>query len=615
MINRNANAIKSESNFDSESHEFTLDANSLGHLMEVLTKLYSNPGQAIVREYITNGIDANIEAGNDDPVILVPPNDMSPELKIIDSGIGMSKSDLINVYSKYGASTKRNTDTQAGMLGLGSKSALAYTHQFIVSSVKQGFRNTVMIHRNNNGGISMTFIQDSVPTDDHSGTTVTIPIKHSDIYRIREYCDWYVMLIGKVQYKRGAAEDKRFFITDKIALLPRKNYDFSSYFVMGNVPYLAGNYTSGTNYRYAYYADMGEFDFEPSREKVMENDKYRYIKQSAVAMLNSPEFMQKIEDHLNSIADMQDRIDEYIRLVKEYGITFTKPEIAGIKTSFGEKIIFLDISKSISYGSHRPETLRDPNTIAIENFNLMRFNKDHLSKIESYSGINGGFNKIVVNPTENAKSLIDPDKIFDWDEVKQIKLDKPKPIRSTKPKVADKNIIRRGSDKAQVYYYFLSEESVWGSMQHKYKSLDAVIYSIRKGDLKAFLREYPNALHVTEFNKVGQKHIAKLTATVTTEEAIFARYLKMSTLKALMSISSQILDKDLIKICERAKLIKDELAVHNYATDETSRDYYKSMLYKKYPIITIFNDTYYTVNNDMLKRVKDYINYDFERNN
>ena len=38
--------------------------------------------------------------------------------------------DIHSIYSQYGESTKRGTNAQNGMLGLGCKSALTYTNQF-----------------------------------------------------------------------------------------------------------------------------------------------------------------------------------------------------------------------------------------------------------------------------------------------------------------------------------------------------------------------------------------------------------------------------------------------------------------------------------------------------
>lgn len=163
---------------DVDQTQMTFDPKSSAFLMGLLTNLYSNPAMACVREYSTNAFDSNIAAGNSDPIVVTRPNTMSPVFMVKDQGLGMSLETITEIYSKYGASTKRDSDLFNGMLGLGCKSALSYTSQFTLVSVYDKCRITVLITRNAEGG-GMLQIIDQRPTEEKNGVEVQIPVSNS----------------------------------------------------------------------------------------------------------------------------------------------------------------------------------------------------------------------------------------------------------------------------------------------------------------------------------------------------------------------------------------------------------------------------------------------------
>src|SRR5690349_8174125 len=111
--------FKQSGSLPGESVKMSFDENSLGFLADVLINLYSDKEMAVIREYSTNARDSHIEAGVDRPIEVTTPSGLSFFLRIKDYGVGLSKEDIIKIYSKYGASTKRYTNKQGGMLGLG----------------------------------------------------------------------------------------------------------------------------------------------------------------------------------------------------------------------------------------------------------------------------------------------------------------------------------------------------------------------------------------------------------------------------------------------------------------------------------------------------------------
>ena len=108
-------------------------------VMKNLAKLYSDTSTAVIREYSTNAVDSHIMAGKADvPIEITLPDLYDPYFIVQDYGLGMSEEDLFETYTKFGNSTKRETNDVNGMYGFGSKSAVAYTNQFTNESVKDG---------------------------------------------------------------------------------------------------------------------------------------------------------------------------------------------------------------------------------------------------------------------------------------------------------------------------------------------------------------------------------------------------------------------------------------------------------------------------------------------
>ena len=52
------------------TYDIKLDASASQLIMDVLAKLYDNPVEAAIREYVSNAYDANVEAGSTEPVLV-----------------------------------------------------------------------------------------------------------------------------------------------------------------------------------------------------------------------------------------------------------------------------------------------------------------------------------------------------------------------------------------------------------------------------------------------------------------------------------------------------------------------------------------------------------------
>lgn len=249
----------------------SLDQSSLVHIMSVLTDLYSDPVKAIIREYSTNALDAHAMIGNDAPIEIHTPNQLSPFFKVRDFGPGMSVDFIENVYSQYGNSTKRETDTQVGMLGLGGKSGLTYTAQFQIVSIHNGVKIHVMVSKSEDGSGVMEIVDTSM-TDEPSGVEVIIPVRYTNEFtnKVRDFFKFWkpgsVLVDGVAPNFVGDAGNA-IWVTDSILALPEVG---DSYVVMGNVPYRAeGLADRYSKYRVVAFVPIGSVAFPPNREELM----------------------------------------------------------------------------------------------------------------------------------------------------------------------------------------------------------------------------------------------------------------------------------------------------------------------------------------------------------
>jgi len=123
---------------------FGIKNENLNVLFDILrNKMYSDKMLAIIREYSVNGLDAHIDSGiPNKPIRIHLPSTFEPSFSIRDFGEGLSESEVREIYCMYGSSTKRQSNEVTGQLGLGSKSAFAYTDSFVISSYNKGIKKT-----------------------------------------------------------------------------------------------------------------------------------------------------------------------------------------------------------------------------------------------------------------------------------------------------------------------------------------------------------------------------------------------------------------------------------------------------------------------------------------
>jgi hypothetical protein len=268
-------SIRQTGDLGGQKVKMVIDENALAHIMSVLTDLYSDPVGAVVREYSTNALDSHIEAGNTAPIEVFTPNALSPFFKVVDHGVGLSVDDITNMYCKYGASSKRETNEQVGMLGLGAKSALTLVPQFSLTSVKNGVKIFVSVSRAADGSGQMEIV-DTRATDEPNGVEISIPYTKSVDFatKCKDFFKFWepgtVLLDGRPPVPLTGRE-----VGDKFII----NGDLQSdYIVMGNVAYPVkdGLYNSGYYFQpmgIVARVAIGDINFTPSREALQYTSK------------------------------------------------------------------------------------------------------------------------------------------------------------------------------------------------------------------------------------------------------------------------------------------------------------------------------------------------------
>lgn len=168
-------------NASGDSVGMSLDLDSAQFLMQMLSKtLYSDGVGSPIRETVSNALDSHRKAGVDKPIVVSfkQGEGGNYEFSVEDFGIGLDHKDVWEIISKYGKSTKRESDEELGLFGLGFKSPLAYSSSFYFTVRKDGIERKYMMYEGEE--VNTIDLLHETETDKPDGTKVVIPVKYSD---------------------------------------------------------------------------------------------------------------------------------------------------------------------------------------------------------------------------------------------------------------------------------------------------------------------------------------------------------------------------------------------------------------------------------------------------
>lgn len=145
-VSKNITKVVKSNATNTEKFEFSI-GNHAKTINIIRSKIYSNPIQTLVQEYISNARDACREGGKkDNQLVITAPNEEALTFKVRDAGPGMSMERIRDVFVKYANSSKDKDNKQTGGFGLGAKSAWSYTDNFTVVNYYGGKMQTYVAY-------------------------------------------------------------------------------------------------------------------------------------------------------------------------------------------------------------------------------------------------------------------------------------------------------------------------------------------------------------------------------------------------------------------------------------------------------------------------------------
>jgi hypothetical protein len=155
--------------------------------------VYQDKLKAWNGEITANMLDEYNMSDTKKPFEITFPTQLSPVMVFKDYGRGLSKEDVFDLYTTYGASTKDTVNSVDGQdiiggFGIGSKSPFAYTDSFIVESRQNGVLRTyvAMLDDARMPTIVQTSSKQGEKTAEPNGLTVKVAVQQKDIRQCAE---------------------------------------------------------------------------------------------------------------------------------------------------------------------------------------------------------------------------------------------------------------------------------------------------------------------------------------------------------------------------------------------------------------------------------------------
>lgn len=569
--------------------EMSFDQNSLAHLMSVLTDLYSDPESAVIREYSTNAWDSHVLAGITRPIEVSLPSALSPYFKVKDYGVGLSVTEVTELYSKYGASTKRDSNDFNGTLGLGGKSALTYTQQFTLIAVKNGVKTTVSVSRNEHN-IGVMEVVDTSATTEPNGVEIIIPSRNYDSMRRRAEHFFRFWKPGTVLIDGAEpVEVKGHWVTDNI-LLDTDNVSGPDYVVMGGVAYPLSNsdykvydHNYRKNFTVVCYVEIGDVAFAPSREALQYTPatKATIVKIKTDLAKALPTFFEKQISSAKTYAEAIKAKHTWEQLLgTQSKIKWNGKEIVDfyrITSAQGFDPFYVYNSRAHRYAVNRETGLgynAVMNSITITDYGYSETPAARRAKMRKWAADNGHTHTTFIllgqaTPLggEWTKGCV----TVSWDEVRKVKVD-PQPrtgrggvVRTEKYVELDKNgYLVETSDFAgtEILYYGPAESTYWGETYKDYARTfrtafpNAHIVELGKNRWDKFVKDWPTAKHI----EAGFAERFKAAAKAVTEDDRIFRAIDSYDRSMLTAFAGHgILDPEvanLVRICKRGESVE-----------------------------------------------------------
>jgi hypothetical protein len=255
-------------------------------------KIYSNKEKAVIRELSCNAYDSHVIAGTQKiPFDVHLPTSLEPWFLIRDYGVGLNDDEIANVFSAIGVSTKRDSNNLIGCMGVGSLSPYALVDSFTVKSYLNGEVRTYQCMRNEER-IPKVIPLGVANTDEPNGLEIKLSVNNkinefeNQAINVFKFWDGVLPNINNdfVLKKCQSERDSYAFKGEEFALSSSWG---EMYAVMGNVGYKIPYDLDEFNCDGYLKFDIGELDFDTSRENLEMTDKVRAAIKSKTQLIKS----------------------------------------------------------------------------------------------------------------------------------------------------------------------------------------------------------------------------------------------------------------------------------------------------------------------------------------
>jgi hypothetical protein len=217
------------------------------YLLELLSsKLYDNLWEAVVRELLTNALDAHKAAGIEHVPVkieLVGGTKTEPAgVTFADFGRGMSPTEFSDVFLKIGQSSKSDSNQQHGGYGIGALTIFAVAEQATLTTIHAGTKYAYLLYRDgdNSNVPTATCLSTSSAEQGEVGTRIHIPVPYAKIREVAGYVASLTcfvrplpILTGLDSLPRGSNSDTEDpfacytrFVASSASALTGSNFDF-----------------------------------------------------------------------------------------------------------------------------------------------------------------------------------------------------------------------------------------------------------------------------------------------------------------------------------------------------------------------------------------------------
>lgn len=353
---------------DIQENRVGIDKSNLDFIATLLTSnLYSKPLESFLRETVANAYDSHIEAGTEEPILLLIEDagqqkiynyesSKKYRISIRDYGVGVSPERFDKIYKNIGSSTKRESNDFIGMFGIGRFSCLSLSDVATINSYYNGKKYSYMMYKNG-GGINIDKVSE-VQGDYKNGLEVSVEKDINSPYDINEaikklalFDKLHVTYKGtNYTIKREVEEfnNRRIFKFKYFSICNLVGYGHRNFFKVGSVIYECNSYTNLNTSRLIIDLPIGEVDITPNREALQYTDYTNNTIEKQIKLVKE-ELQEEINSSLNGNYTLSSFFSRYIIGTS---VTLIKHDVDLLVSKNDVKLNYKDVKIN---GEHMPE--------------------------------------------------------------------------------------------------------------------------------------------------------------------------------------------------------------------------------------------------------------------